>query len=101
MTICEKLNFMIRCFEDIKLAITEMGGIISGGYSSYPNGIRSIYQKNIDFGNISEYPSYGTTEQKTAFCLEIIYAFVLLKFSDSKISFAYFLNSYSYIRFLP
>jgi hypothetical protein len=71
MTICEKLNFMIRCFEDINLAITEMGGIISGGYSSYPNGIRSIYQENIDFGNISEYPSYGTTEQKTAFCLEI------------------------------
>lgn len=71
MTICEKLVFMTRCFEDIKLAITEMGGALSRGYASYPNGIRSIYEENINTDNETEYPTVGTLEQKTAFCMEI------------------------------
>lgn len=43
MTICEKFKLMMASFADIKAAIVEMGGTVTGGYAEYAKNIRQIY----------------------------------------------------------
>lgn len=43
MTICEKFKLMMASFADIKAAIIEKGGTVTGGYADYAKNIRQIY----------------------------------------------------------
>ena len=52
MTIVQKIRLMLSSFADIKAAIEEKGGTISGvGYRHYANGVRTIYGG----GTVEEY----------------------------------------------
>lgn len=42
MTICEKFKLMMASFADIKAAIAEKGGTVTGGYADYAK-ISEIY----------------------------------------------------------
>lgn len=43
MTICEKLQLMMSSFADIRAAIIEKGGTVTGGYADYAKNIRQLY----------------------------------------------------------
>lgn len=43
MTICEKFKLMMASFADIKAAIIEKGGTVTGGYADYAKNIRNLY----------------------------------------------------------
>lgn len=65
MTIVEKWRLMLSSFADIKAAIIEMGGSITGGFANYAKGVRSIYSSD------AYTPQYSYPEElsdKLAFC---------------------------------
>ena len=46
MTICEKFKLMMASFADIKAAIAEKGGTVTGGYADYAKNIRNLYSND-------------------------------------------------------
>ena len=46
MTICEKFKLMMASFEDIRAAIAEKGGTVTGGYADYAKNIRNLYSND-------------------------------------------------------
>lgn len=51
MTICEKFKLMMASFADIKAAIIEKGGTVTGGYADYAKNIRQIYSDDDIYHN--------------------------------------------------
>ena len=46
MTICEKFKLMMASFADIRAAIAEKGGTVTGGYADYAKNIRNLYSND-------------------------------------------------------
>ena len=56
MTICEKFKLMMASFADIKAAIIEKGGTVTGGYADYAKNIRNLYSNDI-YTSQYQYPT--------------------------------------------
>lgn len=56
MTICEKFKLMMASFADIKAAIAEKGGTVTGGYADYAKNIRNLYS-NDTYTSQYQYPT--------------------------------------------
>lgn len=56
MTICEKFKLMMASFADIKAAIAEKGGTVTGGYADYAKNIRNLYS-NDTYAPQYQYPT--------------------------------------------
>ena len=56
MTICEKFKLMMASFEDIRAAIAEKGGTVTGGYADYAKNIRNLYS-NDTYAPQYQYPT--------------------------------------------
>lgn len=68
MTIAEKWRLMMSSFADIKAAIIEMGGSVTGGFANYAKGVRSIYSSD------AYTPQYSYPEElsdKLVFCKNV------------------------------
>ena len=56
MTICEKFKLMMASFADIRAAIAEKGGTVTGGYADYAKNIRNLYS-NDTYAPQYQYPT--------------------------------------------
>lgn len=56
MTICEKFKLMMASFADIRAAIVEKGGTVTGGYADYAKNIRNLYS-NDTYTSQYQYPT--------------------------------------------
>lgn len=56
MTICEKFKLMMASFADIRAAIAEKGGTVTGGYADYAKNIRNLYSNDI-YTSQYQYPT--------------------------------------------
>ena len=56
MTICEKFKLMMASFADIRAAIVEKGGTVTGGYADYAKNIRNLYS-NDTYAPKYQYPT--------------------------------------------
>ncbi len=70
MTIIEKWQKMMSSFADIKAAIIEKDGVVSGGYANYAKGVRSIYD-NAEYTPEYTYPSKGGISERMAFLKQV------------------------------
>ncbi len=70
MTIVEKLQLMMSSFEDIRAAIIEKGGSVSGGYANYAKGVRSVYSTDAYTPEYT-YPQGGGIQNIIEFCKNV------------------------------
>ena len=56
MTICEKFKLMMASFANIRAAIVEKGGTVTGGYADYAKNIRNLYS-NDTYTSQYQYPT--------------------------------------------